>query len=111
MLKLEQIHVLRYKVLVEGQSVRQVARQMGLSRNTVKKYLRAEAPARRAARPRPVLDRVRARLEELLRGATAGPPSATRLHRQLTAEGHAVGPTLVRGFLRQRRPPRVPAGD
>ena len=36
MLKVEQVHVIRHKVLVEGESQRKVAREMGVSRNTVK---------------------------------------------------------------------------
>jgi predicted transcriptional regulator YheO len=33
------VHIIRHKGLVEGVSVRQVARQLGLSRTTVYKYL------------------------------------------------------------------------
>ena len=33
------VHVIRPKVLVEGISIRAVAREMGVSRNTVRKYL------------------------------------------------------------------------
>jgi len=36
---MEQVHVVRHKVLMEGQGQRRVARDMGLSCNTVKKYL------------------------------------------------------------------------
>jgi predicted transcriptional regulator len=39
MLRMDQVHVIRHKVLREGASVRQVARELGLSRNTVSKYL------------------------------------------------------------------------
>src|SRR6516164_2420628 len=39
MLRMDQVHVIRHKVLREGSSVRQVARELGLSRNTVSKYL------------------------------------------------------------------------
>jgi hypothetical protein len=37
MLKMDQVHVLLQKVLSEGQSIRRVARELGLSRNTVAK--------------------------------------------------------------------------
>ena len=40
MLRMEQVHVVRYKALVEGQSIRRVAREMEISRNTVRKYLK-----------------------------------------------------------------------
>jgi len=35
----DQVHVLGHKVLVEGRSQRQVAKELGISRLTVKKYL------------------------------------------------------------------------
>ena len=43
---MDQVHVVRHKVLVEGLSARRVAREMGVSRNTVKRYLSQAAPAR-----------------------------------------------------------------
>ena len=68
MLKMDQVHVLRHKVLSEGQSIRRVARELGLSRNTVAKYLDQPEPVRspRRQRERPVWEAVRPRLEELV---------------------------------------------
>ena len=68
MLKMDQVHVLRHKVLNEGQSIRRVARELGLSRNTVAKYLDRPEPIRssRQARERPVWEAVQPRLEELV---------------------------------------------
>jgi predicted DNA-binding protein (UPF0251 family) len=43
---MDQVHVVRHKVLVEGLSARRVAREMGVSRNTVKRYLSQAAPVR-----------------------------------------------------------------
>ena len=37
MLRMDQVYVIRHKVLVEGLSIRAVARQMKVSRNTVRK--------------------------------------------------------------------------
>jgi len=54
-----QVHVIRHKVLVEGLSIRRVAREMGVSRNTVSKYLKQPQPVRREGpRRKPVLERV-----------------------------------------------------
>jgi transposase len=110
MLRMDQVHVIRHKVLVEEQSVRSVARQMEVSRNTVRKYLRLSAPKRveGKARSRPVLERVRERMEALLeqwslRTTAKQRVTGTRLHRQLVEEGFAVGVTTVRSFLRERR--------
>jgi transposase len=110
MLRMDQVHVIRHKVLVEGQSVRSVARQLEVSRNTVRKYLRVPAPVRveHQSRARPVFERVRSRIEALLeewRPRTTAKQRVTgsRLHRQLVEEGFLVGVTTVRGYLREVR--------
>jgi transposase len=110
MLRMDQVYVIRHKVLVEGQSVRSVARQMGVSRNTVRKYLRVSAPARvtRKVRARPVLEGVVARMEALLeqwslRTTAKQRVTGSRLHRQLIEEGYSVGVSTVRIYLREKR--------
>ena len=109
MLRMEQVHVIRHKVLREGQSVRQVARELGVSRNTIGKYLRQSEPVRRRrARARPVWERVKPRLDELLaewepRTTAKQRLTGTRLQRQLAAEGYAIGTSLLRQYLRERR--------
>ncbi len=123
---MDQVHVIRYKVQVEGQSIRQVAREMGISRVTVKRYLEGAEPGgrRTPTRSRPVLERVERRLEELLEQApswTAGKQqlTAARLWRMLREEGFEVGETLVKRYVRewkrQRRevfvPLEYPPGD
>ena len=93
-----QVHGVRHKVLVEGRSQRAVARELGLARVTVRKYLDEAAPARKAegvVRPRPVWDAVAPRVEALLAESvrwTGGKQrsTATRLHEMLRAEGKAT---------------------
>jgi predicted transcriptional regulator len=53
---MDQVYVVRHKVLIEGRSQRAVARELGISRVTVRKYLSQAAPSRQetAARARPV---------------------------------------------------------
>jgi transposase len=115
----DQVHVIRHKVLVEGRSQRQVAKELGLSRLTVKKYLTEAVPVRRETQPRarPVWNAVRERVEALLAESnrwTGGKQqlTATRLHELLVAEGHRVGVTLVKEAVaewkRQRREVFVP---
>jgi transposase len=83
---------------------------MGLSRNTVRKYLGQPESRRRELRPRgrPVWLRVADRIERLLEewsGRTTAKQriTGTRVHRQLIEEGHRVGITTVRRILWERR--------
>jgi predicted transcriptional regulator len=99
MLRMDQVHIVRHKVLVEGLGVRRVAREMGLSRNTVRKYLGQSEPVRTPERqPRrcPVRERVEPRIDELVKGwrertTTKQRITGTRIHRQLLEEGLCVG--------------------
>ena len=119
MLKVDQVHVIRHKVLVEGRSQRQVGRELGISRVTVCKYLTQAGPARydASARGRPVWDAVAGRVATLLAESadwTGGKQrlTATRLHEMVRAEGHRVGLTLVKHAVaewkRQRREVMIP---
>ena len=110
MLRMDQVHVIRHKCLREGQSVRQVAREMGLHRKTVRKYLRQSEPRREESEPRvrPVLELVGPRIDELLeewkpRSAKKHRITSPRVHRQLLEEGYKVGERTVRGYLAEKR--------
>jgi transposase len=120
MLRMDQVHVVRHKVLVEGLSARKVAREMGVSRNTVRRYVEGlPEPVRVEQQPRgrPAWERVGARIEVLLDDSprwTGGKQrlTATRLHAMLRAEGFDVGVTLVKEAVaewkRRRREVFVP---
>jgi transposase len=106
MLKVGQTHVIRHKVLVEGLSIRRVAREMSISRNTVRKYLAQSEPNRVEAFPRerPVLEKVKSRIDELLcvwapRTTAKQRITGTLIHEQLLSEGFSVGITTVRDYL------------
>jgi len=114
MLRMDQVHVIRHKVLIEGQSSRRVAREMGLSRLTVRKYLERSEPTARRYKPRarPVWERVGARLEELLaewepRTTAKQRLTGVRLHRALREEGYQVSLTMIHEYLRERRRQRA----
>src|SRR5690606_40399423 len=98
---------------------RQVDKEFGISRVTVRKYLEESVPVRKETRPRvrPVWEQVGPRIEALLGASgqwTAGKQqlTATRLHELLVGEGHRVGVTLVKAAVaewkRQRREVCVP---
>jgi transposase len=117
---MDQVHVVRHKVLVEGRTQRSVARELGLSRTTVGKYVDQAVPVRKAEagpRPRPVWDKVGGRVQALLAASrqwTGGKQrlTATRLHGLVVAEGHQVGVTVIKAAMaeskRQRREVFVP---
>jgi transposase len=116
---MDQVHVIRHKVLVEGRSQRAVARELGVSRLTVKKYLAQAVPVRHEAQPRarPVSEAVGPRIAALLADAPRWTTAkqrltATRLHQLLRAEGYAVGVTVVKEAVaewkRQQREPLIP---
>ena len=117
---MDQVHVVRHKVLVEGRSQRAVARELGLARVTVRKYLDQAVAVRRPERaPRagrsgtPSGRGCEALLAESVQW-TGGKQrlTATRLHALLVAEGHRVGVTMVKAAVaewkRQRREVFVP---
>jgi transposase len=119
MLRVDQVHIVRHKVLVEGRSQRQVATELGLSRLTVRKYVAEAVPVRKAPAPRarPVWGQVGPRVEALLAESgrwTGGKQqlTATRLHELLVSEGYRVGVTVVKAAVaewkRQRREVFVP---
>lgn len=110
MLRMDQVHVVRHKVLVEGRAISAVAREMQMSRNTIRKYLTLSEPKRVVRRPKasPIMDMVAPRIDELLeewRGRTTPKQriTGTRVHRQLVEEGYKVGVTTVRDYLREKR--------
>ncbi len=102
------VMVVRHQVLVQKLSMRSVAQALGISRNTVRRYVDgAPVGVRKASsRRRPALERAEARMEALLGDSprwTAGKQrlTATQLHRLLRAEGICVGVTTVKGYVRE----------
>jgi transposase len=107
---MDQVHVIRHKVLVEGRSIRKTAKDLGVSRNTVRRYLKVSEPVRDESRrrERPVSDAVAPKIEQILedwdaRSTRKQRVTGTRLHRELRKQDVEVGLTTVRAYLREKR--------
>lgn len=110
MLTMETVHVIRHLYYTEQKSERAIARQLGVHRHTVHKYLTTPEPIRVEVQPRhqPVLETAGPRMDALLAewaGRTGGKHQITaqRLHRQLAEEGVAVSARTVRAYLAEKK--------
>lgn len=94
----------------QGKSVREISRTMGISRNTVRRYLRSVAWQRYKTRPgRPSkIDPYRLYLEERIAAALSHRLPATVLHRKIAALGYDGCERVVRNFLRSLQPALTP---
>jgi transposase len=108
MVSMELVSVIRHKVLTEGVPIRDVARQLGLSRNTIRRYVRAKVvPVPRPPsppRPAPAREQVAeaaAAIWAARRTFTAGKQrlTATRLWELLRDDGYDVGARTVRRLV------------
>jgi transposase len=84
-----------------GQSIRQIAQEIGLSRNAIRRYLRQDhCPDWRPGQPRRTqLDRYQAWIDAQIQ---AGRDSAVELHRELTERGFEGSYDAVRRFVTRR---------
>jgi transposase len=92
-----------------GVGVKEIARRLGLSRNTVRKYLRSPQLPRYGPRPEAVSKLEPFKPFVLQRTLTDGVWNAERLLRELRAMGYAGGLTILKDYLRPLRPPKTPA--
>ena len=107
---MDRVHVIRDRVLREGRSIRSVARDLGVSRVTVRKYLKESAPLRieKSPRAQPAREQVRVRFDELWeswinRSSRKQPITGSSMHRQLVADGYKTSATTVRRMVRERQ--------
>jgi transposase len=85
----------------QGRSIRQIAREMGMARNTVRRYLREQRTARYGPRsPRPCkLDAYKAFLQERVQQARPDWIPATVLLREIQAAGYGGGISQLKAYL------------
>jgi transposase len=106
-----QRHAAIRQLLADGRTVRAIAAELGLARNTVRRFARAASPdellvsdgtGRRAS----ILDEHKAYLRERW---NAGCADAAVLHRELRARGYQGGYSLIRDYLAPFRNTAIPA--
>lgn len=94
-----------------GKGVREIAREMGVSRNTVRRYLRDEDAVRYKARPPRAtkLDAFKGYVTRRLAAAAPDRIPASVLLVELRDRGYAGGVTMLKEFIASLRPPAGPA--
>lgn len=97
-----------YELHGEGRSIREISTRLGLSRNTVRKYLRhPEVPK---AKPRPVgsskLDPYAGYIQQRL---ADGIDNCVVLLRELQQQGYTGGYTILKDYVQPRRRRRQPS--
>jgi transposase len=106
MLEVEQWAEIRRLHRVEKLSARQIARKLGLARNTVMAALHSDTPPQYDRAPRPSsLDPFNNRIGEIL--ADTPEISAVRVQEMLQPEGYGGGLSILRSYLRTVRPQPV----
>ncbi|WP_206919927.1 IS21 family transposase [Alicyclobacillus suci] len=92
-------------LLTQGKSLREIARETGFSRNTIRKYVRSgmavqvQPRARRGSK----LDAYKPLIDEWM---DAGLFNCQVMLQRLRAQGYAGGMTLVKDYVQQFRPPK-----
>jgi transposase len=108
MLTVETIGRVRRERLAKGKTIREIARDLKLSRNTVRKILRSGETSfsyERTVQPRPKLGQWTAVLDELLEANAAKPAreqlTLIRLFEELRRRGYEGGYDAVRRYARR----------
>ncbi len=96
----------------QGKGIREIAREMSLSRNTVRKYVRDVGPPRYKARERrrTKLDPYKSYLTERVRQARPVWLPATVLLREIQAQGYGGGISQLKAYLAPLKPVKHDGG-
>src|SRR5215468_8765102 len=108
MLVVETVARIRREHFVKGKTIREIARDLGMSRNTVRKVLRSGETSfqyERNVQPRPKLGRWTAALDELLEGNAAKPAreqlTLIRIFEELRGLGYDGGYDALRRYAKR----------
>ena len=108
MLVVETVARIRREHFAKGKTIREIARDLGVSRNTVRKVLRSGETSfeyERTIQPRPKLGRWTAELDELLEGNAAKPAreqlTLIRIFEEFRGRGYDGGYDALRRYARR----------
>src|SRR6202163_3778459 len=108
MLVVETVARMRREHFIKGKTIREIARGLGVSRNTVRKGLRSGETSfeyERNVQPRPKLGRWTTELDEVLEGNSAKPAreqlTLIRIFEQLRSRGYDGGYDALRRHARR----------
>ncbi|KYO66713.1 IS21 family transposase [Thermovenabulum gondwanense] len=97
--------IMLHELKAKGKSIRAIAREAGLSRNTVRKYLRAQGIPERKPHPKrgSKLDPYKDTIQELM---NLGIFNCEVIYERIKEKGYTGGRTILRDYVRQFRPPK-----
>ena len=99
-----------YEMRGQGHSIRGIARELGVSRNSVRKYLRSPGVPQAKRRP-PRASKLDAYTGHIDRRLGEGLDNCVVLLRELQSLGYEGSYTILSEHVRLRRPRREPRGD
>lgn len=117
-LEVVDVHFIRHRHAVQGWSVRKLAKTLGHSRRTIRKYLLAEDPVpryqRKKPRSHPALDAYRGVIDHLLAEDERNSPSkqrltALRVYELVQGDGYRGSLRTVERYVREKRHKAAPA--
>src|SRR5215203_3465806 len=108
MLNHEEVMEMRVRTRL-GESIRQLAQTMGISRNTVRRYLRGAGTQRVVTARTSKLEPFKDYLIERIAQARPDWIAATVLKREIAERGYDGGIGLVKAFIRAHKP--LPRSD
>ena len=97
-----------YELHGEGESIRGIASRLGISRNTVRKYLRSEVVPRQKGR-RPRVSKLEAYRGHVDRRLAEGVSNCVVLLREIRALGYRGGYTTLKDYVQPHRLEGLPA--
>lgn len=97
------------KVKLQGKSISEVARETGMSRNTVKKYLRG-GELQHQSKGSSKGSKLNPFKETVIELMNQGIYNATVIFERIATDGYSGGITILKDFMRPLRPPAIRTG-